>query len=103
MMQRARSGLLLLSARHTSAIYKIHRRTGDVLWRLGGQRSDFTISSRESSRRITCSYDREVKVLPGFVRVFHFTITRVRTGVGLAAPCWAFARRPTRTAGPCSV
>jgi hypothetical protein len=32
---------LLVSARHTSAVYKIHRRTGQVLWRLGGTRSDF--------------------------------------------------------------
>jgi Arylsulfotransferase (ASST) len=32
---------LLVSARHTSAVYKIHRRTGEVLWRLGGKRSDF--------------------------------------------------------------
>jgi hypothetical protein len=36
-------GHLLVSARHTSAVYKVHRRTGAVLWRLGGKRSDFTI------------------------------------------------------------
>jgi len=36
-------GHLLVSARHTCAIYKLHRRTGAVLWRLGGKRSDFTI------------------------------------------------------------
>jgi hypothetical protein len=36
-------GNLVLSARHTSAIYKIDRRTGDVLWRLGGKRSTFTM------------------------------------------------------------
>lgn len=34
-------GNLLLSARHTSAVYKIDRHTGEVLWRLGGKRSDF--------------------------------------------------------------
>jgi hypothetical protein len=33
----------VLSARHTSAIYKIDRRSGDVLWRLGGKRSSFTM------------------------------------------------------------
>jgi len=32
---------LLLSARNTSAVYKIDRSTGEVLWRLGGKRSDF--------------------------------------------------------------
>ena len=36
-------GHLLVSARHTSAIYKIHRRSGQVIWRLGGKRSDFTL------------------------------------------------------------
>lgn len=36
-------GNLLLSARHTWAVYKIDRTTGEVMWRLGGKRSDFTI------------------------------------------------------------
>ena len=36
-------GNLLLSARHTSALYKIDRVTGDVIWRLGGNRSDFAL------------------------------------------------------------
>lgn len=34
-------GNLLVSARHTWALYKLDRHTGDVLWRLGGKRSDF--------------------------------------------------------------
>jgi hypothetical protein len=34
-------GNLLLSARHTSTIYKLDRHTGAVLWRLGGKKSDF--------------------------------------------------------------
>jgi hypothetical protein len=36
-------GDLLVSARNTSALYKISRRTGEVLWRLGGKRSDFSM------------------------------------------------------------
>lgn len=36
-------GHLLVSARNTSAVYKLHRRTGAVVWRLGGKRSDFTL------------------------------------------------------------
>lgn len=36
-------GHLLVSARHTWALYKLHRRTGRVLWRLGGKRSDFAM------------------------------------------------------------
>jgi hypothetical protein len=36
-------GNFILSARHTHAIYKIERRTGRVLWRLNGKRSDFAL------------------------------------------------------------
>jgi len=36
-------GDLLVSARHTSTVYKIDRETGDVVWRLGGKRSDFEL------------------------------------------------------------
>lgn len=36
-------GNLLISARHTHALYKIDRETGDVIWRLGGKNSDFTL------------------------------------------------------------
>src|SRR5438034_1230963 len=34
-------GNLLVSARNTWTVYKVHRETGEVLWRLGGKRSDF--------------------------------------------------------------
>lgn len=34
-------GNLLVSARNTYAVYKIDRRTGEIIWRLGGKRSDF--------------------------------------------------------------
>jgi len=36
-------GHLLVSARHTWTVYKLHRQTGAVLWRLGGKRSNFTV------------------------------------------------------------
>src|SRR5919202_5873906 len=32
---------LLVSARNTWTVYKIDRKTGEILWRLGGKRSDF--------------------------------------------------------------
>ena len=35
---------LLVSSRHTDTVYKIDRRTGAVIWRLGGQRSDFALA-----------------------------------------------------------
>ncbi len=34
---------LLVSARNTHAVYRISRQTGDVVWRLGGNASDFTM------------------------------------------------------------
>jgi Arylsulfotransferase (ASST) len=39
----ADDGHLIVSARNTSAIYKIDRRTGKVIWRLGGKKSDFSM------------------------------------------------------------
>ena len=39
----APDGNLLVSARHAWALYKIHRRTGEVMWRLGGKKSDFDL------------------------------------------------------------
>jgi arylsulfotransferase ASST len=38
-----KDGNLLVSARNTHAIYKLDRRTGRILWRLGGKRSDFAM------------------------------------------------------------
>jgi Arylsulfotransferase (ASST) len=34
---------LLVSARNTHAVYKLDRRTGRIVWRLGGKRSDFAM------------------------------------------------------------
>lgn len=36
-------GHLLISARNTWACYKVHRRTGKVIWTLGGKRGDFAM------------------------------------------------------------
>jgi hypothetical protein len=38
-------GNLLVSARHTWAVYKLERRTGAVMWTLGSKRSQFTMGS----------------------------------------------------------
>ena len=49
---------LLISAKGTSTVYKVDRATGDVLWRLGGKRSDFdmgagtrTVSQHDARRQ----------------------------------------------------
>jgi hypothetical protein len=47
-------GHLLISARHTWALYKIHRRTGEVIWTLGGKRSDFSL---DRSARFSWQHD----------------------------------------------
>jgi len=36
-------GNLLISSRHTWTVYKLDRRTGSVIWRLGGKKSDFEL------------------------------------------------------------
>jgi Arylsulfotransferase (ASST) len=36
-------GDLIVSARHTSTVYKLDRKTGAVVWRLGGRKSDFSV------------------------------------------------------------
>jgi Arylsulfotransferase (ASST) len=37
------NGNLLISGRHTWTVYDVDRQTGNILWRLGGKRSDFTL------------------------------------------------------------
>jgi hypothetical protein len=37
-------GNLLVSARNTSAIYKVDRGSGNIIWRMGGKRSDFQVA-----------------------------------------------------------
>jgi hypothetical protein len=36
-------GNLLISGRHTWTIYKVDRRSGEIIWRLGGKHSDFAL------------------------------------------------------------
>ncbi len=43
-------GNLLVSSRRTSAVYKIDRETGEVIWRLGGKRSDFEMGEGTETR-----------------------------------------------------
>ena len=43
-------GNLLISARRTFAVYKIDRETGEVLWRLGGKKSDFEMGPDTRTR-----------------------------------------------------
>jgi hypothetical protein len=40
---------LLISSRHTSTVYKIDRTSGEVLWRLGGKKSNFEMGAGTQS------------------------------------------------------
>ncbi|MGX6604631.1 arylsulfotransferase family protein [Micromonosporaceae bacterium Da 78-11] len=42
----AADGNIIISSRHTWTAYKINRTTGEVIWRLGGKKSDFTLDER---------------------------------------------------------
>jgi len=68
-------GNLLVSARHTCALYKIHRRTGRVLWRLGGRRSDFTL---QGAARFWWQHDARLAA-DGRITVFDNGAGPVRT------------------------
>jgi len=41
----AADGNIILSARHTWTVYKLDKRTGRVIWRLGGKKSDFPLDA----------------------------------------------------------
>jgi hypothetical protein len=59
-------GHLLISARHTWALYKIHRRTGEVIWTLGGKRSDFSL---DGNARFSWQHDAR-QLTPDTISLF---------------------------------
>jgi hypothetical protein len=58
-------GNLLLSARHTSTVYKIDRQSGTVLWRLNGRRSDFAMGDGAAF-----AWQHDAKFQPGGLSIF---------------------------------
>ena len=57
---------LLVSARKTSAVYKVERNTGEIIWRLGGKKSDFEMA--EGTR---FAYQHDARRLPdGTISIF---------------------------------
>lgn len=45
-LQMEPSGNILISARHTNAVYELNHQTAQINWRLGGNRSDFDLSNQ---------------------------------------------------------
>jgi hypothetical protein len=52
-------GDLLVSARNTCAVYRVSRSTGEIVWRLGGKRSDFTMGTGA-----TFGYQHDARLQP---------------------------------------
>ena len=57
---------LLLSARETSAVYKIDRKSGEIIWRLGGKKSDFQM---EEGARFAFQHDAR-RLPDGTISIF---------------------------------
>ena len=57
---------LIISARETSAVYKIDRNSGEVIWRLGGKKSDF-----EMGPGTRFAYQHDARRMPdGTITIF---------------------------------
>ena len=52
-----RNGTLVVSARNTSAIYGIDRRTGRLLWTFGGRRDQFGLFRRHPDQQFCAQHD----------------------------------------------
>jgi len=69
-------GNLLVSGRRTSAVYKIDRESGEVIWRLGGKKSDFEMG--EGAR---FAYQHDARRQPdGTITIFDNGTTDIHNG-----------------------
>jgi hypothetical protein len=74
---------LIVSARETFAVYKIDRNTGEVMWRLGGKKSDFQMGSgtrfsfQHDARR---QRDGTISVFDNGTTVFHANVPEAVEG-----------------------
>jgi hypothetical protein len=71
---------LLISARKTSAVYKIDRKTGEIIWRLGGKKSDFEMGP---GARFAFQHDAR-RQKDGTISIFDNGSTIFRNGVAKA-------------------
>lgn len=86
---------LIVSARHTHTVYRLDRTTGEVLWRMGGRRSDFTVAKeaafawqhdarRHGAGRISL-FDNHRNVHPGVSAGLVLDVDETAMTVGLHA------------------
>jgi outer membrane protein assembly factor BamB len=71
---------LLVSARKTSAVYKIDRNSGEIIWRLGGKQSDF-----EMGPGTRFAFQHDARRLPdGTISIFDNGTTVIRNSLPIA-------------------
>jgi Arylsulfotransferase (ASST) len=74
---------LLVSARQTFAVYKIDRKSGEIIWRLGGKKSDFSMGKgtrfayQHDARRLP---DGTISIFDNGNTVFHGLVPRAVEG-----------------------
>lgn len=57
-------GNILVSSRHTSDITKINRKTGEIMWYLGGKKNQFTFLNETVKSEPYFSYQHDIRRLP---------------------------------------
>ena len=57
-------GNYLLSARHLDEIFKVDRRTGDMMWIMGGKNNQFTFTNVDISTTLPFSFQHDVRRIP---------------------------------------
>lgn len=58
-----RDGNWLISPRHTAAIMKINRKTGEIMWRLGGKKNEFEFTGDVKNGPEYFSYQHDIRRL----------------------------------------
>lgn len=95
-------GNLLLSSRNLCEVTKINRQTGEVIWRMGGKKNEFTFLNddgfffqhdirRQANGNITL-FDNRAEQLPVFSRAIEYKIDEVQKTVELV---WSHSNSPT--------
>ena len=73
---------MYLSFRHLDAIYKVDRKTGEIVWKLGGTETPESLAVRNDPRDYPIGAQHDVRVLPNGT----VTIHNNRTGLDDAVP-----------------
>lgn len=96
-------GNYLVSSRHLSEITKINRQTGDIIWRMGGNRNEFTFVNdaapyfhfQHDVRRLpnghVTLFDNRTQLVPNYSRVAEYTLDEVNK---VATLVWEYRDTP---------